>query len=111
MLALAQVVLGTGLGVRFTGMTRTIFLRGMGLSLVSVTGMMAIGILLSAGVHAMTGLPTDSLVVSFAPGGVVEMSLIALSIAANPAFVTLHHLVRIFLTVGEMALVRRLRWA
>jgi len=110
LLALAQVVLGTGLGARFTGMTRTIFLRGMGLSLVSVSGMMAVGVLLSAIVYGLSGLPTDSLVVSFAPGGVVEMSLIALSIAANPAFVTLHHLVRIFLAVGEMALVRKLRW-
>jgi Putative ammonia monooxygenase len=37
--------------------------------------------------------------ISFAPGGVTEMSLIALSLSANPAVVTLHHLVRISLTV------------
>lgn len=109
-LALAQVVLGTGLGLRFTGMTRAMFVKGMALSLVSVGGMMAIGVALSVAVHRASGLATDMLVVSFAPGGVVEMSLIALSIAANPAFVTLHHLVRIFLTVGELALVRRMRW-
>jgi uncharacterized protein len=106
----AQVVLGAGLGIRFTGMTGQMFLRGMGLSLVSVGAMMALGVALAAAVHRLSGLPTDMLAVSFAPGGVVEMSLIALSLAANPAIVTLHHLVRIMFTVGEMALVHKRGW-
>lgn len=110
LIAVAQVVLGTGLGVRFTGMTRGMFLRGMGLSVVSVSAMMALGVALAALVHTATDLPTDMLVVSFAPGGVVEMSLIALSLAANPAVVTLHHLVRIFFTVVEMSFVRKRGW-
>lgn len=110
LIAVSQVVLGTGLGIRFTGMTRAMFVRGMGLSLVSVGQMMVLGVALSALVHYASGLPTDMLVVSFAPGGVVEMSLIALSLAANPAVVTLHHLVRIMFTVGEMALVRSRGW-
>ena len=37
-------------------------------------------------------------------------SLIALSLAANPAFVTLHHLLRILTTVAEMSLARRRGW-
>jgi membrane AbrB-like protein len=110
MVPMAQVVLGTGLGIRFTGMTRSMFVKGAGLSVVSVGAMMTLGLLLAALVHAATGLGTDMLLVSFAPGGVAEMSLIALSLAANPAFVTLHHLVRIFFTVGELALVHRLGW-
>lgn len=110
LVAVAQVVLGTGLGIRFIGMTRRMFLRGIGLSLVSVGAMMALGVALAAIVHSATGLPTDMLVISFAPGGVVEMSLIALSLAANPAVVTLHHLVRIFFTVVEMSFVRRRGW-
>jgi uncharacterized protein len=110
LVAVAQVVLGTGLGIRFVGMTRSMFLRGTGLSLVSVGAMMVLGVLLAAAVHAATGLPTDMLVVSFAPGGVVEMSLIALSLAANPAIVTLHHLVRILFTVGEMSIVHKRGW-
>lgn len=110
LVAVAQVVLGTGLGLRFTGMTLRLFLRGMGLSLVSVSAMMALGIGLSLLVHRAGGLATDVLVISFAPGGVVEMSLIALSLAANPALVTLHHLARILLTVAELSLVRKKGW-
>ncbi|MCB1355554.1 MAG: AbrB family transcriptional regulator, partial [Maritimibacter sp.] len=44
LIAVAQVVLGTSLGVRFTGMTLRVFLRGAGLSILSVTAMMAVGI-------------------------------------------------------------------
>ena len=110
LVAVAQVVLGTGLGVRFTGMTLAMFVTGAGLSLLSVSGMMAIGILLALLVHQAGGLPVDVLIISFAPGGVVEMSLIALSLAANPAFVTLHHLIRILFTVGEMSIVRGKGW-
>ena len=110
LIAVAQVVLGTSLGVRFTGMTLRMFLRGAGLSVLSVSAMMAVGIVLAVAVQRAGGLPADVLVISFAPGGVVEMSLIALSLAANPAFVTLHHLLRILITVGEMSLARRRGW-
>ena len=37
--------------------------------------------------------------VSFAAGGLAEMSLIALSLNFNPVVVALHHLVRIVLTI------------
>ena len=110
LVAVAQVVLGTGLGVRFTGMTLAMFVTGAGLSLLSVSAMMSVGILLALLVHQAGGLPVDVLAISFAPGGVVEMSLIALSLAANPAFVTLHHLLRILFTVGEMSIARRRGW-
>lgn len=108
--AVAQVVLGTSLGVRFTGITLRMLLRGMGLSVLSLTAMMAVGVVLAFAAHAAGGLPADVLVISFAPGGVVEMSLIALSLAANPAFVTLHHLIRILFTVAEMSVARQKGW-
>jgi len=40
------------------------------------------------------------LFVSFAAGGLAEMSLIALSLNFNPVIVALHHLFRIVLTVS-----------
>lgn len=110
LIAVAQVVLGTSLGIRFTGMTARMLLRGAGLSLLSVSAMMSVGVVLAFAAHAAGGLPADVLVISFAPGGVVEMSLIALSLAANPAFVTLHHLIRILFTVGEMSVARQRGW-
>lgn len=105
----AQMVLGTALGMRFTGLSRGLLLRGAGLAVVAVLGMLAVGVGLAAGLHAMTGEPVDVLVISLAPGGVTEMALVALSLSANPAFVTLHHIYRILLTVLVIGAVTKLR--
>lgn len=110
LLASAQVVLGASLGLRFTGMTRQVLVSGVGLSLASVASMLVVGIALAFGVSRLTGADFETLIISFAPGGVTEMSLIALSLAASPAFVTLHHLIRIIATVIELAIVRKTGW-
>jgi uncharacterized membrane protein AbrB (regulator of aidB expression) len=43
----------------------------------------------------MTGIDLVVLLLAYAPGGVAEMSLIALAIGADAGFVAVHHLVRI----------------
>jgi membrane AbrB-like protein len=108
LLALAQVVLGVSLGLRFVGVDRRLLGKAMAMSLVTVSAMFAMGAALALAVRALTGLSFDVLMISYAPGGVTEMSLIAVSLAANPALVTLHHLFRITLTVVELGVVRRL---
>lgn len=110
LLAVAQVVLGAGLGLRFMGLTRRMLVTGFGLSILSGSFMLALGLGLALLVHRLTGLDIETMIISFAPGGVTEMSLIALSLAANPAFVTFHHLVRIMGTVLELSLMRRAGW-
>lgn len=106
---LAQMVIGTSLGVRFVGITRRLLTRALALALVSVSAMLALGGALALAVHAANATPVEVLFISLSPGGVTEMGLIALSLHVNPAFVTFHHLYRIALTVGEMSLVSRLR--
>jgi len=108
LISVAQVVLGVSLGLRFAGLNRAMLVKGLTLSVISVGAMLVIGILMALVISRITGLPLDVLMISFAPGGVTEMSLIALSLSANPAFVTLHHLFRITLTVVSMTMIRRL---
>lgn len=105
---LSQVVIGTSLGLKFTGMKGHAMLRACWLALISVTVMLGIGIVFSLGLQRLTGTNFDILLISFAPGGVTEMALIALSMHANPALVTLHHVYRIFLTVIEMTVLAKL---
>ncbi len=93
------LVIGTTLGVRFTGISPAMLLRGAGLGLLSVGCMLVLGAAMSALLIPLTGESFDVLLISFAPGGVTEMALVALSLNANPAFVTMHHLYRIILTV------------
>ncbi len=49
------------------------------------------------GLAQVSGLPAVPLTLAFSPGGLAEMSLIAIAIGA--AFVATHHVVRIFLIV------------
>ena len=107
LIALAQVVVGTSLGQRFRGISGNMIRRARGLSVASVVFMMALGALCAWMVSGVTGIPFDHMLISFAPGGVTEMSLVALSLAASPALVTLHHVVRIFVTVFVMAIAAR----
>ncbi len=98
----AQVVIGSLLGARFHGMNARLIVRGAGLSVLSVGSMLVIGGLMAASLVPLTGEPFDVILISFSPGGVTEMALIALSLQANPAFVTMHHIYRILLTVVVM---------
>ncbi len=107
LIATAQVVVGVSLGMRFNGITGGLVRRSAGLALVSVGFMLALGAALSWWLHWATGLPFLHLLISFAPGGVTEMSVIALSLAASPALVSLHHVARILMTVAEMTLAAR----
>ncbi|WP_272003356.1 AbrB family transcriptional regulator [Roseovarius sp. ZX-A-9] len=99
---LAQIVIGVALGLRFTGLSRALILRGMILACASVAGMLALAAGMALAMKPILGEGFDVLLISFAPGGVTEMALVALSLQANPAFVTLHHILRILITVIGM---------
>lgn len=107
LVALAQVVVGASLGLRFRNISAALLRLAVSLSLVTVCFMMALGAVFAYALEPLTGIRFDHMLISFAPGGVTEMSLVALSLAATPALVTLHHLVRILLTVFLMALMAR----
>ena len=107
LVAMAQWVIGTTLGLRFTGVTARLLQRAFGLSLVSVLFMLAVGAALSELLHLATGQDVLQLLISFAPGGVTEMSLVALSLSINPALVSLHHVLRILMTVAAMGLTAK----
>lgn len=104
----AQIVVGTALGMRFTGLGPAVILRGARLSLISVGGMLLMAAVFAEALHLFMGEPFDVMLISFAPGGVTEMALVALSLQANPALVTLHHIWRILVTVIGMSLMGRL---
>ena len=98
----AQIIVGASLGMRFRGLFGKKLLRAVGLALASVCWMLVLGAACALIIMPMIGLPFDVLLVGFAPGGVTEMALIALSLSANPAFVTGMHVYRIILTVIVM---------
>ncbi len=108
LVAAAQVVVGAAIGCRFAGVGLGFILRivtaAAGVTLV----MMAVTLLVAWLIHLATGLPAEALVLAFAPGGLAEMSLIALALSMDAAFVATHHIVRIFLVVVLAPLTFRL---
>ncbi len=103
----AMVVVGAGLGLRFTGFNRRLLLRGLWLSAASVSAMLMLGAGLAALVQRATGQDFEMLLIAYAPGGINEMALIALWLEASPATVTLHHILRLVVTILGMGVVAR----
>ena len=99
LVATAQVVIGTAIGCRFAGTAVSFVLRAVRLAAGATFIMLAVTLGCAFAVHGMTGLPTPSLVLAYAPGGLAEMSLVALALAFDAAFVATHHIVRIVLVV------------
>lgn len=107
MISVCQVVIGASLGMRLGGLRGRAMLHGTWLGILSVGLMLGIGLVFSLILVRLTGQPLDILLISFAPGGVTEMALVALSLNANPALVTAHHIWRIIMTVIELAFIGR----
>ena len=99
LIVVAQVVVGTGIGCRFAGVALARVLRAIVAAIGSTVIMLGVGVAFAFALNAMLGLPVAALVLAFAPGGLAEMTLIALALGVDPAFVSTHHVVRIFLGV------------
>ncbi|MBT5413440.1 MAG: AbrB family transcriptional regulator [Rhodospirillaceae bacterium] len=108
LVSIAQVVVGAAIGCRFTGLPLARVLRSLriaaGATLVMIAGSVIAALLL----HPLLGIPTEALVLAFSPGGLAEMSLVALALGVDVAFVSSHHVFRIMLVVFLAPLAFRL---
>jgi uncharacterized protein len=99
LMALAQLVLGSAVGARFSGTPLALIGRTLLLGAGATVIMLLITLAFGAALHALTGHSLALLLLAFIPGGFTEMSLIALAMGVDPAFVVTHHSVRVFLVV------------
>jgi len=109
LIVVAQVIIGTSLGARFFGMDKCILLTAARLSALSVITMLILAFIFVIMLQNISELTAVTLFISFAPGGVTEMSLIALSVASSPALVSAHHIFRIITTVLLLGIIYK-RW-
>lgn len=110
LVAVAQVVVGAALGSRFVGARWAELGRTGALALVASLVLLAVAAALSGGVAGLTDLPFLLLLLAYVPGGVAEMSLVALALGIDVAFVATHHFLRIALVIAVApALFRTLR--
>ncbi len=108
LVAAAQVVVGSAIGGRFAGLAFPVLLRIVLAAAGGTAILLAITLGMAALVHALADLPTGVLVLAYAPGGLAEMSLIALALSMDAAFVATHHLVRVFIILVMAPIAFRL---
>ena len=108
LVAAAQVVVGTTIGCRFAGVKMALVTRTIAASFGSTVILVLSSLIFAVMLEPLTGLPTIGIFLAFAPGGVAEMSLIALALSIDAALVATHHIVRIFLIVVFTPMLFRL---
>ena len=112
LLALAQVVLGCAIGARFVGEPLSLLRAGLHLAVLGFVVSGAVTLVLAWQVSSMTGRDFLSLALALAPGGMPEMSLMAIALGLDAAFVVVMHMVRILFVLlaapAVWAVLRRL---
>ena len=101
----ALVVTGASIGTRFHGILPSKLVRFGLLTLGGTSVLMLVTAVFALAVSALTGQDYLVALLAYAPGGVAEMSLIALAIDANPGFVAIHHLARIIFVLLSVPLL------
>ncbi|MEQ6889255.1 AbrB family transcriptional regulator [Halomonas sp. CS7] len=107
LIALAQVIIGVSVGVRFTGTALTTLGHTLAMAALQALGLLAIAIFAAWAIHEATGVSLPAALLAYMPGGAPELSLVALSLGIDPAFVTAHHLLRITLLILLMPVLLR----
>lgn len=92
---LTQLIVGTTLGVRAVGLSGRDTLRAIALSGLGMAVMLTIACGFALVLRNFTDASFATLILAYSPGGLVEMSLIALSLGLSVPFVSVHHILRI----------------
>lgn len=99
LVVLAQIVVGASLGTRFSGYSlrhiKKLFLKSIALSGL----LLAIAAGFAFFLWQLTGIAYYALFLALVPGGMIEMSLIALALNIDVGFVTTHAIVRAFVVI------------
>ena len=99
LVAVAQVVLGSSVGSRFAGVRFSLITRAARHAVVAAVIMLSAAVAIGAVVSSITGVPIPTLLLAYAPGGLAEMSLVAITLGVDAAFVATHHIMRIMIVI------------
>ena len=90
------VMMGSLIGARFSGIT-VLMMRRAAVGAAILTGLAVVVACAAGGLTSLIlGFPLKNTLLAFAPGGVETMAAMALLMHGDPAYVALHHVVRLF---------------
>ncbi len=107
LVAIAQVVVGSAIGARFAGSPLKWVVKIIAASIGSTSLMLGATVGFALLLAPLSGIAFAPIVLAFSPGGLAEMSLIALALGVETAFVATHHVTRIAMIVIAAPLVFR----
>jgi len=105
LVAVAQIVIGSSAGARFSGSKLHELVRPAVLSGIATLSLLATAVLAALGLAAITEIDFRAIHLALSPGGFAEMSLIALSLGIEVPFVSLHHFGRLVLVISVASIV------
>lgn len=100
-----QVVIGMNVGARFQGISRNALANVALAALAVVTIQIIFAIAAALVVARLTAFDPLSLALAYSPGGLAEMSLIAVAMGREVAFVGVHHILRVLLCLATAPLL------
>jgi len=105
----AQLVIGVHIGCQFLGLTLRDIVNTVSVAFGYALLLLAAAAAFTALVVWVTGLNEYAVALAYAPGGQPEMNLIALVLNFDPAYVALHHLLRVMVIVlGAQFIISRI---
>ncbi len=96
-------MLGVSIGARFLGTAPREILRILLLSIGSTAILLGSTLVFATVIGRIMGIGTVPLILAYSPGGLAEMSLVAIAVQTEVAFVAAHHLLRIIFVMGGAA--------
>lgn len=94
-----QLVMGVTLGIRFVGQSWPDFLKATKLAFANIVLNLVLAFLAALAISGFVAEPPEAVILAFAPGGLAEMALIAVSLQISVVYVTAHHVARLLVSV------------
>ncbi|KIC50425.1 AbrB family transcriptional regulator [Tateyamaria sp. ANG-S1] len=104
----AQFFIGMTVGVKYTGITMAEIRRDLAAGLGFCVILIVLTVIFVEGVYTAGLAPGMETLLAFAPGGQAELTVLALIVGADVAFVIAHHVLRIFVVILGAPLFARL---
>lgn len=96
----AQIVIGSIIGTRFVGATLSELRRDLSLAVLATAVMLCVAIVFAEVIVFGASMAHSQSFLAFAPGGLTEMSLLALAMDQDVAYVSTIHIVRITVVIA-----------
>ena len=96
----AQVVIGTTIGARFSGTDPRQILRDIALAIPASLAMLCVAVLAAEVIVLSNDMPLSQAFLAYSPGGLTEMALLTLTMGQDVAYVSVTHIIRITLVIA-----------